>query len=134
MEIKTPLILFDGVCNLCDSSVQFVIRNDKRQLFYFASLQGETGQNILNNFRLPVEGFNSFVLVVGDKIYRESTAALRVLKMLGGFWSVFYVFILVPPFLRDGVYRFISRNRYRWFGKKDACMTPTPDLRARFLL
>lgn len=134
MEIKTPLILFDGVCNLCNSSVQFVIRNDKKQQFFFASLQGKTGQSILNTFHLPSDGFNSFVLLLGDKVYRESTAALQVLKMLGGFWSLFYVFIIVPAFIRDGVYRFISRNRYRWFGKKNACMIPTPELRARFLL
>lgn len=134
MEVKSPLILFDGVCNLCNSSVQFVIRNDKRKLFHFASLQGETGQGILREFQFPTTGFNSFILIDDGRLYKESGAVLRLLKKLGGIWQLLYVFIIIPPFIRNGMYRFIASNRYRWFGKTESCMLPSPELKARFLL
>lgn len=133
MEYKTPLILFDGVCNLCSNSVQFVIRHDKKKQFNFASLQGETGQQILRTLELPAQKFSSFILIEEDNFYTESTGVLRLLKRLGGMWSLLYIFIVVPPFIRNAAYRFISVNRYRWFGKTESCMLPTPELRARFL-
>lgn len=128
-----PIILFDGVCNLCNRSVQFVIQRDKQKKFMFASLQGVKGQEVLKRFDLPVNDLNSFILVHGDKVYTRSTAALRVLRELGGGWKLLYGFIAVPKFIRDSVYNWVARNRYKWYGKKDACMIPTPELRSRFL-
>ena len=130
---ERPIILFDGVCNLCNAAVQFVIRHDKKKQFTFASLQSETGQSILSSNDLPINVFNSFVLVENDKVYTRSTAALRVTKKLNGLWPGLYAFMVVPKFIRDWVYDRVSNNRYKWFGKKDECMIPTPELKARFL-
>lgn len=128
-----PVILFDGVCNLCNSSVQFVIRRDKKGSFRFASLQGRSGQQYLQQYHLPVDAFNSFVLIENNKVYTRSTAALRVARQLGGGWKLLYGFIVIPRFIRDAVYNLVAKNRYRWFGKKEACMIPSPELKARFL-
>jgi predicted DCC family thiol-disulfide oxidoreductase YuxK len=127
-----PIILFDGVCNLCNSIVQFVIKKDKKKQFLFASLQGKTGQEVLKKFNLPVNDFNSFIILEADKIYTRSTGALRMLKKLGGGWKLFYGFIILPRFIRDAVYNWIARNRYKWYGKRDECMIPTPELKERF--
>jgi len=127
-----PVVLFDGVCNLCSGSVQFILKRDKNNLFQFASLQSKPGQEYLKKFNLPADTFNSFVLVEGDNIYTRSTAALRIAKNLKG-WKWLYAFRIVPKFIRDAVYNLIAKNRYRWFGKKNECWIPTPDLRARFL-
>lgn len=133
MNMQHPVVLFDGVCNLCNSSVQFIIRKDKKKQFYFASLQGETGQALLKKFNLSTNHFNSFVLVENDKIYTKSTAVLKLLKLLGGWWKLLYAFIIVPPFIRNALYSFIAVNRYRWFGKRESCMLPAPELKSRFL-
>jgi len=130
---ERPIVLFDGVCNLCNRSVQFIIRKDKKKQFLFASLQGKTGQEVLKRFKLPVDNFNSFLLVEGDHVYTQSTAVLKMLKKLGGGWKLFYAFIIVPKFIRNAVYNWIARNRYKWYGKRDECMVPTPELRERFL-
>lgn len=127
------IILFDGVCNLCDSFVSFVIRHDPKAKFHFSTLQSKSGQEILKRFDLPVDEFNTFILVDNGSFFQKSTAALRVLKGLGGVWIVFYIFIVVPRPIRDAVYNFIANNRYRLFGKKDKCLAPTPDIKARFL-
>jgi len=127
------IILFDGVCNLCSSSVQFIIKRDTKNQFHFASLQGRTGQEYLRRFRLPENTFNSFILVEEDHCYTRSTAALRIARSLDGAWPILYAFMIVPRFIRDGVYDIIARNRYRWFGKKEECWVPTPALRAKFL-
>jgi predicted DCC family thiol-disulfide oxidoreductase YuxK len=127
------IILFDGVCNLCNGAVQFVIKRDKKNQFRFASLQGEFGQKILREHALEPGRLESFILKEGDRIYTESTGALRVAKELGGFWSWLYAFIIVPRFIRDAVYGWIARNRYTWFGKKEACWVPTAALASRFI-
>jgi predicted DCC family thiol-disulfide oxidoreductase YuxK len=127
------ILLFDGVCNLCNGVVQFVIERDHRQQFKFASLQSEAGQALLQKFRLPTQQFDSFVLVEGQTCFTESTAALRVARQLPGLWSWLYICIIVPKPIRDWVYRTVARNRYRWFGKQESCMMPTPELKARFL-
>lgn len=132
MEEKN-VILFDGVCNLCNRSVQFIIKRDRKKKFYFAPLQGTTGQEILKRFHLSVDELNSFIFKEGDKLYTHSSGALRMLKMLGRGWILFYPLIIVPKFIRDGVYNWIARNRYKWFGKKEECMIPTPEVRSRFL-
>jgi len=127
------IILFDGVCNLCNGAVQFVIKRDKRNQFLFASLQSEEGKKILREHHLPTNKLYSFILVEDGKVYDRSTAALKVVKKLDGFWHFFYGFIIVPKFIRDGVYNFIAKNRYQWFDKKNECMIPTPELKAKFL-
>ena len=131
-DTTKPIIFFDGVCNLCNSSVQFVIKKDKENKFRFASLQSEAGQEILQQFNLSQNDFNSFILLEDGKLYTRSTAALRVLSQLKG-WKWSRVFNWVPRFLRDGVYNVIARNRYKWFGKRDSCMLPTENLVSRFL-
>jgi predicted DCC family thiol-disulfide oxidoreductase YuxK len=128
-----PIVFFDGECNLCNKSVQFIIRKDKKKRFLFASLQGKHGQELLKKNNLPPDAFNSFLLLEGKRLYTRSTSALRVLKHLGGGWKILYGFIVLPKFLRDPVYNIIARNRYKWFGKKDECMTPAPGLKERFL-
>ena len=130
---QQPIILFDGLCNLCDGAVQFVIKHDTDEKFLFASLQSENGQKLLKQFNLPLKNFNSFVLLQNNKIYSKSTAALFVAKQLNGAIKFIYLFIIVPAFLRDSVYNWISKRRYKWFGKKEACIIPTPELKARFL-
>lgn len=127
------IILFDGVCNLCNSSVQFVIRHDKQNQFIFGSFQGNAGQEYLRQFNLPSGNFNSFMLLEDEKLYTESTAALRVCKHLGGVWGILYGLIIIPKFIRDAGYRFIAKNRYKWFGKKELCWVPTPALKEKFL-
>lgn len=127
------IILFDGVCNLCSSSVQQVLKNDKAGYFYFASLQGEAGQALLRQYQLPVDALNSFVLIENKKAYTRSTAALKVARKLGGMYQLLTPFVLVPYFIRDAVYNLIARNRYRWFGKKEACWLPKLEWKNRFL-
>ncbi len=130
-----PLILFDGVCNLCSASVNFVIDHDPNARFRFAALQSDAAIYTLaqHGVTLPAGDPDSFVLVEGGHVYERSTAALRVARNLGGVWRLLYAFIVVPAFLRDAVYKLVARNRYRWFGKSDTCRVPTPELRARFL-
>lgn len=127
------VILFDGVCNLCNSSVNFVIDRDTQQHFKFASLQSAFGQQQVQQIGGDPNQLNSIVLIEGGISYRKSTAALRVARKLSGGWPLLYAFIIVPAFIRDFVYDFIAKNRYRWFGKEDACRIPTPELAHRFL-
>ncbi|MBI5916111.1 MAG: thiol-disulfide oxidoreductase DCC family protein [Bacteroidetes bacterium] len=132
-NIESPILLFDGVCNLCNASVQWVIRHDPAGRFHFASLQSETGKQLLQKFNLPVSELNTVVLVDGGKALTRSDVPLRILKYLGGGWKLLGVFRIVPKFVRDAVYDWIARNRYRWFGRQEACWLPTPELKARFL-
>lgn len=99
----------------------------------FASLQGETGQELLSKFNLPLNDFNSFILIENDKVFTMSTGALKAFKKLGGGWRLCYVLIIVPKFIRDAIYKWIAKHRFKWFGMKEECMVPTPDLRERFL-
>ena len=126
-------IFFDGECNLCSGSVRFILKRDRQERFRFASLQGKSGQALLTANQFSKDHFDSFILLEDDKIYTRSSAALRVCKYLGGIWSLLYVFIVVPRFIRDGVYDFISRNRYAWFGKRETCWLPEPRWEKRFL-
>lgn len=128
----TRVILFDGVCNFCNSSVQFIIKRDPRGIYQFTSLQSEVGQKLLKDHEVPVE-LDSFIYIEDEKIYFKSTAALKVFRNLKGLWKLLYIFIIVPRPLRDVVYGVIARNRYKWFGKRDACMIPSPEQRKRFL-
>lgn len=135
MEISSntnPVILFDGVCNLCNGSVQFVIKHDPKRQFRFASIQGDYGQQVLKQFHLPPDSLNSFILLKDNQIYTHSTGALKVAKQLSGAWPLLYVFIIIPPFIRNAVYQFIANNRYKWFGKKESCAIPSPELKSLF--
>jgi predicted DCC family thiol-disulfide oxidoreductase YuxK len=127
------ILLFDGVCNLCNGFVQLTIKHDPAAKFRFASLQSEQGQALLKEFGLPLNDFDSFVLIKGDQYLLKSTAALNVLKELAGFLKMFYFFIIIPKPIRDFMYHLIANSRYRIFGKRDVCMIPTPELRDRFL-
>jgi predicted DCC family thiol-disulfide oxidoreductase YuxK len=132
-ESNAYILLFDGVCNLCNGLVLFIIKRDKAARFKFASLQSESGQQWLNQFGLSNYELKSLVLIVGDKSYLKSTAVLKILKELGGLWRTFYIFIIIPRPVRDFVYDLVARSRYKIFGKRDVCMIPTSDLEKRFL-
>ena len=126
------IVLFDGECNFCDASVQFIITRNQKATFQFASLQGEVGQNLLKELNVPTD-VESLVLVEGKRYYTKSTGALKIAKQLDGLWKLSYVVIVIPKPLRDVMYNYIAKNRYKWFGKKQACMLPTVEQRNRFL-
>jgi predicted DCC family thiol-disulfide oxidoreductase YuxK len=129
-----PVILFDGVCNLCNGTVNWVISHDPGGVFQFASLQGAAGQKLLDTFQLSQAELFSVVLIQNGKAYTKSTAALLVAKQLGGKFRLLYGFIIVPAFIRDAVYNLVARNRYKWFGKKEQCMVPSASVSGRFLI
>ena len=131
--MDSPIILFDGVCNLCNASVQFIIERDPTAIFRFTALQSDFGQSILAKNSVNTEGGDSVILVENGQVYDRSTAALRIARRLSGGIKLLYVFIIVPRPIRDFVYKIIAKNRYRWFGKQDACWMPTKELKARFL-
>ncbi len=128
-----PIVLFDGYCNLCSGWVAFVIKYDEKRKFRFASLQSEAGKAVKSSFRVPEDYADSIVLVYRGRNFYKSAAALRILKLLGGIWQLLYVFIAVPPFLRNWVYDFIARHRYRWFGRRESCRVPTEEEQGQFL-
>lgn len=128
------IILFDGVCNLCDTSVQFIIKNDKNDVFRFVAIQSELGQQIIKHLGIDTFKTDSIILYEpGVAYYFKAEAALRIAKELKSWHSILYIFINVPNFIKNGVYDFIAKNRYKWYGKKEACMIPTPELKAKFL-
>ena len=126
-------ILFDGVCNFCNASINFIIDRDSKGVFKFAALQSEIGQEFLKKNGLKQDNFDSIILEKNGIIYQKSDAALEIARNLDGFWKFFYVFKIIPFFLRNPIYDLVARNRYRIFGRTDACRLPTPVLKARFL-
>jgi len=132
-EVQHPVILFDGVCNLCSGSVQFIINRDPSGIFRFATLQSETGKNLVSKFDLPNDKPAAIILVENSEYYLRSTAALRILQRLGSIWQLLYVFILIPRPIRDYFYDIVARNRYKWYGKRAQCMIPSEDIKGRFL-
>lgn len=130
---KQPIILFDGVCNLCNQSVQLVIKKDKKNRFLFAPLQSKDVVAYLNKQPTDFSNTDSILLITSDKIYTKSSAALKIAKQLTGLYTLLYLFYIVPKPLRDLVYDFIAKNRYKWFGKEESCMIPTPELKEKFL-
>jgi predicted DCC family thiol-disulfide oxidoreductase YuxK len=131
-------ILFDGVCNFCNASINFVIDRDSKGIFKFATLQSEVGQELLKKFSLQTSDsesrtFDSIVAIEGDKVYQKSDAALEIARRMNGIWKIFYVFKIIPSFLRNPIYDLVAKNRYRIFGRTDACRIPTPELKTRFL-
>jgi len=133
MERNHPIVLFDGVCNLCSGSVQFILKRDPEGRFRFASLQSEAGRSLMTEHELDPDALSSVVVIEDGGAYQESSAALRIARHLPGAWKLLRVFVVIPRPIRDAVYRLIARNRYRWFGKTEACWLPTTELRARFL-
>lgn len=128
------VILFDGYCNLCSWSVQFIIKRDKNDYFRFASLQSTVSSQLLNQFDLPDNFDQSVVLIEDTSIYFKSDAALRIAKKLRHLWPLLYLFRIVPRPLRDNMYSFIANHRFKWFGKKDSCYMPNEDLSYKFLV
>jgi len=133
MTTNKKIILFDGVCNLCTGSVNFVIKRDKKDVFRFAALQEGVGKELMTSYNIDSTKTDSIVLIENGKAYVKSTAALRAARYLPGAWPLLYGLMIVPKFIRNWVYDIIARNRYKWYGKKDQCMIPTPELRAKFL-
>lgn len=128
------LILFDGVCNLCNGAVQYVIKHDKKNKFVFAALQSDIGQKTIETYNIDTSKTDSILLYSPDKgIDYKSTAALKIAYQLGFPNCLMSVFLIVPTFIRNWVYDYIAKNRYKWFGKKEACMIPTPELKNKFL-
>jgi predicted DCC family thiol-disulfide oxidoreductase YuxK len=127
------LLLFDGVCNLCNASVDFVIRRDTKRRFRFASLQSDVGQRILQEHGLSNTEFDSVLYLRSGVLHTKSGAALRISARLDGLWPMFAVFMVIPSFLRDAVYSWIARNRYAWFGMRETCRVPTAEERSLFL-
>ncbi|MEP0265142.1 thiol-disulfide oxidoreductase DCC family protein [Dokdonia sp.] len=127
------IILFDGVCNLCNTSIIFVIKHDPKDLFRFAPLQSDLGKALISKHDIDSTKVDSIILVDQEKAYTKSSAALRIARHLSGGYSFLAIFLIFPAFLRNVVYDYIARNRYKWYGKKESCMIPTPELKAKFL-
>jgi predicted DCC family thiol-disulfide oxidoreductase YuxK len=127
------ILLFDGICNLCNGFVRFIIKRDSSRTFKFAALQSDSGQRWLKHFGLSRDQFDSFVLIQGNAYYLKSTAVLKMFKELGGIWRMFYIFILLPVRFRNFFYNLIAKSRYKIFGKRRECMIPTRELMERFL-
>lgn len=132
-DTSTPILLFDGVCNLCNASVQWVLLRDHKAVFKFAALQSETGQALLRRFGLSDKNFDTVVLVDGERIFTRSDAPLEIVRRLGGVWALLFAFKIVPRPIRNAVYAWVARNRYRWFGRREECMLPRPEWKDRFV-
>ena len=126
------IVLFDGECNFCDASVQFIIKRDPKGYFQFAALQSDVGKMLTQQYAVP-DTLDSILVIDQHTVYNSSNAALHITKHLNGLWTVLYVLKVIPKTIRDVVYKFIAKNRYAWFGKKDSCMIPSPEMRNRFL-
>ena len=131
--MENPVIMFDGDCNFCDSSVQFILKRDPKEKFYFTALQSGAGQSLLTKHNVSAE-IDSMILIENNRVYYKSAAALRISRHLQGAWKLLYVFIIIPRPIRNIAYNIIAKNRYKWFGKKEeSCMLPPPNVRKRFL-
>ena len=134
VEEGKKIILFDGVCNLCNGVIQFIIKRDKKDVFRYAALQSELGQQLTKERGIDTSKVDSFVLIEpGVAYFVKSDAALEIAKDFGGIWKLFQLFQWISTSFRNVVYDFVARNRYKWFGRKDQCMIPTPELQAKFL-
>lgn len=127
------IVLFDGVCNFCNSTVQFIIKKERKSSIKFASIQSETGQRLIKQHGLDKGGIDSIVYISNGKARIKSTAALYLSKRLKGGYPLLFGFIIVPAFMRNWVYDWVARNRYKWFGKKDSCLIPSKEMRERFV-
>ncbi|AGA79031.1 thiol-disulfide oxidoreductase DCC family protein [Echinicola vietnamensis] len=130
---RYDIVLFDGVCNLCNQAVDFIIQRDPKNHFKLASLQDDLSKKLLKGKNLDESYLDSIVLLQNDQVYYKSRAALEIAKKLNGLWPLLYVFIVIPRFLRDPLYDWIARNRYKWFGKRETCRFPTEEDKMKFL-
>jgi len=128
-----PVILFDGLCILCEGSINFLIRMDKKKILRYASLQSEMGKRLIKEFNLSSQYDDSVILIVKSKSFLKSDAALEIIKIFGGFWRLLFFFKIIPKKMRDSIYDFIARNRYQWFGRKDCCIIPDQSVKELFL-
>ncbi|EOZ96907.1 hypothetical protein A33Q_2217 [Indibacter alkaliphilus LW1] len=133
IQDKFDIVMFDGVCNLCNDAVDFIIVRDKNDKFKFGALQEETSKEILKDFNVKEDYLDSIILIREDKIFYKSKAALEIARNLSGLWPLFYGLVIIPTFLRDPIYDWIARNRYKWFGKRETCRFPSEEERAKFL-
>lgn len=127
------LVLFDGVCNFCNFWIKFALKRDRKGKLKFGSLQGETAQRLLPQYGIDPSVITSVIFIEDGIAYHESTAALKICRHLSGGWKLLYALIIIPTFIRDGIYKWIAKNRYKWFGKQESCMLPTAEQRARFV-
>ncbi|RQO70747.1 thiol-disulfide oxidoreductase [Pedobacter sp. KBW06] len=127
------VIFFDGVCNLCNHSVQFIIKRDHKDYFRFAALQSDIATQKLSDFEFNAENLKTIILLENGQVYFRSTAALRIARQLGGGWPILFGLIIIPAVIRDFVYKLIANNRYRIWGKTESCMVPSPELKSKFL-
>ena len=128
-----PILLFDGVCNFCDNTVQFVIRKNKSENIHFAALQSSFGKEQIKKAGLPTNELKSLIFIENNQIYTRSTGALKLARHLDSLWKIAYIFIIIPKPIRDFFYNLFAKNRYKWFGEKDACMIPSKEVRSRFI-
>ena len=133
MSTNYKIILFDGVCNLCNGAVTYIIKRDRKNVFKFAALQSDIGRELISKFNIDTSKVDSIILIDGEKHYEKSSAALRIAKELSGAHPLLFGFMVLPKFIRDSVYDYIAKNRYKWFGKKESCMVPTAELKGKFL-
>ncbi len=133
MTNNPVIVLFDGICNFCSSSVLFIIKRDPGGYFRFTALQTESGKLIMKKFNVNLDKTDSIILIENNKVHYRSDAALRIARKLKGGWKLFYAAVIIPPFIRNFFYDFVARNRYRWFGKRDSCFVPDQALRERFI-
>jgi len=133
LELAAPVVFFDGVCNLCNGTIQFLLWADREERLHFASVQSVTGQRVLGKLRLPASEFETMMFFERGRIHFRSTAVLQIFRYLPWFFKIGLLFLLIPRVLRDGIYRWVAKNRYSIFGKQDHCMLPTPELATRFL-
>lgn len=135
METPLPeaIVLFDGVCNFCNTTVNTIIKYDKKAYIKFAPLQSVIGKELLAHHQIDLHKVDSVIFIQNGKAYLFSTAILRIARQLDGLFPLLYVFMLVPKFIRNPLYKWIAKNRYKWFGKKESCMIPTPEVKERFM-
>ena len=130
---QKSIILFDGVCSLCNASIDFILKRDHKNLFLVGALQSEEGKKLKETHQIPEEYFDSLILIEKGQVYFKSTGALKIAKNLSGLWPLFYPLIFLPERMRDLIYDWIGKNRYRWFGRKETCRLPTPEEKEKFL-
>lgn len=133
MDHPDSIVLFDGVCNLCNGLVRFIIKRDRKGWIRFSPLQSSFGKASLEKMKMDPEEINTVVYISGDRHFLKSSAILQILKDMGGAWKLLYGLIIIPRFIRDFIYDLVARNRYRVFGRKESCMVPTPDIKERFI-
>jgi predicted DCC family thiol-disulfide oxidoreductase YuxK len=127
------ILLFDGVCNLCNNTVLFVIKRDRKKQIRFGAIQSQEGKKLLQSFGIDQQYLGSLIFIDEGKVYLKSSGALRLSKYLSGLWPLLYALMVIPAFIRNPIYDFVAANRYKWFGKKEVCMIPTPELKSLFL-